>query len=210
MMFPIASSVVLVMQQNFKGVGNIRYFSVCIMLAIAYASNFGGVATIVGTPPNGAFVGFMREKYNYVVPFIDWMLICTPLAILLLFSLYFVMKWMYPNNIVSSDATREVIRKELKDLGPLTAGEKRVLVIFCITAFLWIAREPLGNIAWLQNIGWSRLDDNMIAIAGAIALFMCPSGKNNGSTSKYILEWSDTFKMAWGISVLLVTILNIW
>ena len=202
MMYPIAASVIYVVKENHKGQGNVAHFALTIMLAIAYASNFGGVATIVGTPPNGAFVGFMREKYNYVVPFIDWMLICMPLAILLLFALYFVMKWMYPNKIVSSDATRNVIRKELKDLGPVTAGEKRVLIIFCITAFLWIAREPLGNITWLQNIGWARLDDNMIAIAGAIALFMCPSGKNNGSTSKYILEWSDTSKMAWGILLL--------
>ena len=203
MMYPIAASVIYVVKENHNGQGNVAHFGLTIMLAIAYASNFGGIATIVGTPPNGAFVGFMREKYHYTVPFIDWMLICTPLAILMLIALYIVMvKWLYPNRIVSSDATREVIRKELRDLGPLTSGEKRVLIIFCATAFLWIAREPLGNIAWLERIGWSRLDDNMIAIAGAIALFMCPSGKNNGSSSKYILEWSDTSKMAWGILLL--------
>jgi solute carrier family 13 (sodium-dependent dicarboxylate transporter), member 2/3/5 len=203
MMYPIAASVIYVVKENHNGQGSVANFALCIMLAIAYASNFGGIATIVGTPPNGAFVGFMREKYDYPVSFIGWMIICTPLAILLLFALYFVMvKWLYPNRIVSSVATREVIRKELKDLGPLTAGEKRVLIIFCATAFLWIARQPLGNIGWLQRIGWQRLDDNMIAIAAAIALFMCPSGKNNGSTGKYILEWSDTSRMAWGILLL--------
>jgi solute carrier family 13 (sodium-dependent dicarboxylate transporter), member 2/3/5 len=203
MMYPIAASVIYVVKENHNGQGNVANFGLTIMLAIAYASNFGGVATIVGTPPNGAFVGFMREKYNYTVPFAGWMLVCAPLAIILLFTLYFVMvKWLYPNRILSNDATREIIKQELKQLGPLTAGEKRVLVIFCITAFLWIAREPLGNIGWLQRIGWSRLDDNMIAIAGAIALFMCPSGKNNGSSSKFILEWGDTTKMAWGILLL--------
>lgn len=203
MMYPIAASVIYVVKENHRGQGNVSHFALAIMLAIAYASNFGGIATIIGTPPNVAFVGFIREKYNYTVPFIDWMLICTPLAILLLAALYVVMvKWLYPNRIVSSEATRDVIRQELKQMGPLTTAEKRVLAIFSATALLWIVREPLGNIPWFEAIGWSRIDDTMIAIAGAIALFMCPAGKNNGTSGKYILEWNDTSKMAWGILLL--------
>ncbi|HYE56662.1 MAG TPA: DASS family sodium-coupled anion symporter [Chitinophagaceae bacterium] len=196
MMYPIAASVIYVVQENHKGQGNVNHFALAIMLAIAYASNFGGIATIIGTPPNVAFAAFIREKYNYSIPFANWMLICTPLAILLLVSLYFVMKWLYPNRITSSEATRDMIRNELKQLGPLSAAEKRVLIIFCSTAFLWITKD-----LW-NGIGWFTLDDTMIAVAGALALFMCPSGKNNLPSSKYILEWSDTSKMAWGILLL--------
>ena len=203
MMYPIAASVIFVVQENHKGQGNVRHFALAIMLAIAYASNFGGIATIIGTPPNVAFAAFIREKYNHTIAFIDWMMICMPLAILLLVALYLVMvKWLYPNRILSSEATRQVIRQELKQLGPLSAAEKRVLVIFCATALLWIIREPLGKITWFNNIGWNRIDDTMIAIAGALALFMCPSGHSNAGQSKYILEWPDTSRMAWGILLL--------
>lgn len=197
MMFPIAASVIYVVKENHKGQGNIGHFALAIMLAIAYASNFGGIATIIGTPPNVAFVAFIREKYNHTIPFANWMLVCAPLALLLLFALYFVMvKWLYPNNIKSSDETKDIIRNELKQLGPLTTAEKRVLVIFCGTALLWITKDLINA------IGWFTLDDTMIAIAGALALFMCPSGKNNLPSGKYILEWSDTSKMAWGILLL--------
>lgn len=197
MMFPIAASVIYVVKQNHKGDGNVGHFALTIMLAIAYASNFGGVATIIGTPPNVAFVAFIRDKYNYTVPFASWMLICTPLAILLLFALYFVMvKWLYPNNIKSSDETKEIIRHELKQLGRLSTAEKRVLIIFCSTALLWITKDLINATKFVT------LDDTMIAVAGALALFMCPSGKNNLPSSKYILEWSDTSKMAWGILLL--------
>ena len=197
MMYPIAASVIFVVQENHKGSGNVKHFALAIMLAIAYASNFGGIATIIGTPPNVAFVAFIREKYNHTIPFANWMLICTPLAILLLVSLYFVMvKWLYPNHIKSSEATKEVISHELKQLGPLSAAEKRVLFIFSATALLWITKDLLNG------IGWFTLDDTMIAIAGALALFICPSGKNHTPASKYILEWSDTSKMAWGILLL--------
>jgi solute carrier family 13 (sodium-dependent dicarboxylate transporter), member 2/3/5 len=198
MMFPIAASVIYVVKENHKGQGNVGHFALAIMLAIAYASNFGGIATIIGTPPNVAFVSFIHDKYHYTVPFANWMLICAPLAILLLFALYFVMvKWLYPNNIKSNDATKDIIRHELKQLGPLSAAEKRVLIIFCSTALLWITKDLINTI----DEGFT-IDDTMIAVAGALALFMCPSGKNNLPASKYILEWSDTSKMAWGILLL--------
>lgn len=197
MMFPIAASVIFVVKENHRGQGNVNHFALAIMLSIAYASNFGGIATIIGTPPNVAFAAFMREKYNYSIPFAEWMFICGPIAILLLIALYFVMvKWLYPNRITSSDATRDMIRHELQQMGPLSTAEKRVLVIFCSTAFCWITKD-----LW-NELGWFTLDDTMIAVAGALALFMCPAGKNNALSAKYILEWSDTSKMAWGILLL--------
>jgi len=197
MMYPIAASVIYVVKENHKGQGNTAHFALALMLAIAYSSNFGGIATIIGTPPNVAFVGYIREKYHHAVSFSSWMIICTPIAILLLFTLYWVMvKWLYPNGIKSSQETRGVIAKELKDLGPLSAAEKRVLIIFCSTAFLWITKDIINS------FGWFTLDDTMIAIIGALALFICPSGKNNGNTSRNILEWSDTSRMAWGILLL--------
>ena len=119
MMFPIALSVIHVMKENHKGQGNIKYFSLTLMLAIAYASNLGGIATIIGTPPNVAYVGHIREKFNYEIGFVNWMLICTPLSILLLISLYLVMvKWLFPNRIHSDISTRQLIRSEIQLLGP--------------------------------------------------------------------------------------------
>ena len=197
MMFPIALSVIHVMKENHKGEGSIRNFSLTIMLAIAYASNIGGIATIIGTPPNVAYVGYIQKKYNYNVDFVNWMLICTPLAILLLMSLYWVMvKWLFPNRIKSDDGTKQLIANEIQQLGPISVAEKRVLIIFIGTAFLWITRGIINN---AQD--WFRLDDTIIAVMCAVALFICPSGykdENNDS----LLEWGDTSKMAWGILLL--------
>ena len=196
MMYPIAASVIFVVKENHKS-GNVAHFALAIMLAIAYSSNFGGIATIIGTPPNVAFVGFIREKYNYTIPFSRWMLICAPMAIILLLALYFVMvKWLYPNRIKSDPATQEHIKRELKQLGPLSSAEKRVLTIFICTASLWITKDLINELNWFE------LDDTMIAIMGALALFVCPSGEKNVSVSRYVLVWNDTTKMAWGILLL--------
>jgi solute carrier family 13 (sodium-dependent dicarboxylate transporter), member 2/3/5 len=207
MMYPIAASVIHVVNENHKGSANLPNFALAIMLAIAYASNFGGISTIIGTPPNVAFVSYIQEKYNYTIQFADWMIICAPLAVLLLLSLYLVMtKVLYPNRLSSDAATKDHIRNELKQMGPLSAAEKRVLAIFLSTASLWIFKDLinylLGNTAIVNVIGSVKLDDTMIALLGALALFICPSGNNAQPGSRKILEWSDTSRMAWGILLL--------
>jgi sodium-dependent dicarboxylate transporter 2/3/5 len=197
MMFPIALSVIHVMKENNKGEGSIRNFSLTIMLAIAYAANIGGIATIIGTPPNVAYKGYIKEAYNYEIGFVDWMLLCTPLAILLLATLYWVMvKWLFPNRIKSDDGTRQLIQSEVNQLGPLSTAEKRVLIIFIVTALLWILRKIIND---AQN--WFELDDTMIAVMCAVALFICPAGANEEKNDS-LLEWGDTSKMAWGILLL--------
>lgn len=196
MMFPIAASVITVMKDNSDEKGHLGNFAVTIMLAIAYASNFGGIATIIGTPPNVAFAAFIQKKYNYTIEFLDWLLICFPIAVLLLATLYVVMvKWMYPNKIASSDATKLMIHDELKKLGKIGKAERRVLVIFASTALLWITKDLVNK------LGVIALNDTMIAVMGAIALFLTPSGENR-KDEKFVLHWRDTSKMAWGILLL--------
>ena len=193
MMFPIALSVVKVIEENHSHKTGVSNFATSIMIAIALASNFGGIATLIGTPPNVAYASFISNNMKYTISFADWMLVCMPLAVLLLFIFYMVMvKWLYPNGMKSDETTRTVIYTEIAALGKMSLPEKRVFVIFAGTAFLWITKDLWNSITLL------KLDDNMIAIIGATALFITPNGKNKQA----LLEWKDTSKMAWGILLL--------
>ncbi len=193
MMFPIALSVIHVVSQNHphqKGAAN---FALAVMLSIALASNFGGIATIIGTPPNVAYAAFINKKYDYTIDFIDWLVICLPLSILLLLIFYVVMvKWLYPNGMKADDGTKAMIRNEVNSLGKISVAEKRILVIFICTALLWITKDLVNK------LGFVKLDDNIIALMGAIALFVFPSGKKGEG----LLVWQDTKNMAWGILLL--------
>lgn len=194
MMFPIALSVIAVIKENHAHKQGSDNFALSVMLAIALASNFGGIATIIGTPPNVAYAAFINKKYNYDIAFLDWMLICTPLALLLLFTLYLVMvKWLYPNGMKEDAATRQMIHNEVEALGRISTSEKRVLIIFLLTATLWITR------GLINQLGLIKLDDNMIALIGGLALFVVPSGKDS---REGLLVWDDTRRMAWGILLL--------
>jgi solute carrier family 13 (sodium-dependent dicarboxylate transporter), member 2/3/5 len=197
MMFPIAMSVIVVMKDNQKQEKGLVNFSLVLMLVIAYASNIGGMGTVIGTPPNVAFVGMIQKQYGYTVQFLDWMLLCTPLVIIMLALLYLVLtKWLFPNRIRSSEQIRVLIYQQVKDLGKLGTAEKRVLFVFIGTALLWITKDLINKIGALQ------LSDEMIAVIGALALFAVPSGTRIAEKSKMLLDWDDTSKMAWGILLL--------
>jgi sodium-dependent dicarboxylate transporter 2/3/5 len=189
MMYPIAASVIAVVYAKNDHNPNLRNFALCIMLAIAYASNFGGIATIIGTPPNVAYSSFISKKFGYDISFFGWMFVATPVAILLLFSLYLVLVKMFPNKIDADKEMHALIKNDLKGLGPMSVPEKRVMGIFLLTATLWITRDLINQ------LGIVKLDDNMIAVFGALLMFIVPSGNSKESAGK-ILVWADTSKMA--------------
>lgn len=195
MMYPIAMSVIAIMEHK-HGVDKVKPMAVCLMLSLAYASNLS-IGTIIGTPPNVAYVAFLNKQYHYSFSFRDWMLLFTPLSLLLLLALYIVMvKIIYPNKIKKDKETDALIKYELQQMGKLSPPEKRVMSIFCITAFLWITKD-LINAAQ----SFFKLDDTIIALLGAVLLFIVPSHSKIPET-KFILEWPDTKKMAWGILLL--------
>jgi sodium-dependent dicarboxylate transporter 2/3/5 len=197
MMFPIAMSVIHVIEVNEQSGHNIRNFSLTLMLSIAYASNFA-LGTIIGTPPNVAYVNYISDKFNYNIGFTDWMIVFTPLTIVLLFMLYWVLvKWLYPNNIKHSEKGNQFIKEEIEKLGPLSTPEKRVSIVFIITVMLWIFKDLINAFQKLVI-----LDDTIIAMMAAVSLFIVPSGKIVEEKKTQLLDWPDTKKMAWGILIL--------
>jgi len=197
MMFPIALSVIAFMKEKEiqgRGVAN---FSLALMLVIAYASNIGGMATVIGTPPNVAFVGYINSRYDFTIEFLDWMILCVPLVIVLLIALYLVLtRLLFPNHIRSNPETNRMIRQQIREMGRLSKAEKRVLIVFVCTALLWITKD------FINKAGILKLDDNMIAVIGALTLFAIPSGEKVNNKFKMLLSWDDTSRLAWGILLL--------
>lgn len=197
MMFPIAMSVIHVINSNNHNGGNMKHFSVALMLSIAYASNFA-LGTIIGTPPNVAYVNYISEKFNYAIGFTDWMIVFMPLSVLLLFMLYWILvKWLFPNHIKHSEEGKTYIKDELKKLGKFSIAEKRVAAVFLFTVLLWITKDVINNI---QHV--FELDDTIIALIGAISMFIIPSGEFSSGEKGNLLTWKDTNKMAWDILIL--------
>jgi len=196
MLLPIALAISKSVLDMVKGSNaeNKQNFEIALLLGIAYSATIGGMATLVGTAPNIIFAGFMQESYGIEVSFLTWMKIGLPISLVMLVSAWFILTHLiYPVRLNFDPKLRSKLKALLKEQGVMTADEKKVLVIFVITASAWIFRENLNQLSFL-----SGLTDAGIAITAALSFFIIPS--QNKATE--LLAWDQAKKLPWGLLLL--------
>ena len=188
MMLPIALSVLSKINLD-----DHPRFPVALLLGTAYAANLGGIATLVGTPPNVAMAGLV-EEVGLEVPFLEWSMMALPFSALML-ALVYVLLTRVLCRVSSSplEGGAEALRSELQALGGWSQAERRVAWVFACTALLWVARRAL-----VDHLG-VPLNDTTIAMAAGVALFILPSGSQQEGA---LLAWSDTARLPWDILLL--------
>lgn len=198
MMLPIATSVTSLLSSEMgthKDDPRFTKFATGLMLAIAYAASIGGMATIIGTPPNVVLVGYMKRYYDMDVSFSGWMVMGVPMIILALAACYFIItRLLFVNRLPSIEGSRELIQQKYQELGSISREEKRVLLVFSVTCFFWIFRQNLNGL-----IGKNLLDDTTIAMSGGILMFLMPA---NLKKQQFLLDWTDMKGLPWGILLL--------
>jgi sodium-dependent dicarboxylate transporter 2/3/5 len=197
MMLPIAVSVINLLRRSTEETQTIgeRNFGIALMLVIAYAANIGGIATIIGTPPNVVFVGLLDQFAHEKISFGKWMLVGLPLSIVIMGLGYFVLtRFIFPNKLHQISGADALIKNRLVDLGPMRKEEKLVLTIFTSTSLLWIFQQPLNIM-----LGSELLNDTNIGMAGGSLMFLVPASLKQ---FKFLLVWKDTEKLSWGILIL--------
>jgi sodium-dependent dicarboxylate transporter 2/3/5 len=195
-MLPIALSVINLLIDNKKGwAKSEKNFSLSVMLGIAFSANSGGIATVIGTPPNSVLIGLLENEYNIEISFLNWMIIGLPFSITLLAIIYLLLtKVLFRNESIKFKSSSELISNKLNELGKLSKKEIHVLIIFGITVFLWIFRTLINKL-----VPGFKLSDTIISVGCAISLFAIPS---KFSKPQFILNWNDTKNLAWGILIL--------
>ncbi|MDA0127557.1 SLC13 family permease [Vibrio sp. MarTm2] len=175
MMLPIALSVIKIVTDRDP---NNNQFGKAMLLAIAYGASIGGIATLIGTPPNALMAAYLSDSYNIEIGFGQWVMLGLPLSIVLLvFTWLWLTKFSYKVDQAGEVSSKSVFKDQLDKLGAMSAGEKKVLFIFAFAALGWIFRP---YIAKATGIG---LSDTGVAMMAAILLFALPvkSGSNQGA-----------------------------
>ena len=195
-MLPIAMSVIKLLIDDVDGfTKKDRNFAVSVLLGIAFSANAGGIATVIGTPPNSILIGLLENEYQIEISFLKWMVFALPFSIIMIGLSYITLVHLiFPSKGLNFSASNEVIQEELRKLGPTRSKEKMVLGIFAVTVSLWIFRTLINSV--FPSLG---LSDTMISMFAAISLFAVPFNLKKGD---FILDWKDTEKLAWGILIL--------
>ncbi|MCH7410876.1 SLC13 family permease [Belliella sp. DSM 111904] len=192
MMLPIGIAIANQFE-SFKGNGNQNKnrFGIVLMFGIAYGASIGGLATLIGTPPNLVFRSIVSEIYQVEINFLDWFIVMFPLSMFLLFLTWFYLVTVYKVKNERHEGGNETIKVELGKLGSVSYEEKMVAAIFLFTAFGWISKS------WLLDPFIDGISDTVIAMVGGILMFIVP-GKNK----KPLMEWKDAIKLPWDIILL--------
>ncbi len=194
MLLPVGISVIKVISDTVNNVTkNEKYnFQLCLLLGIAYAASVGGIATPIGTSPNGVLIQFASNNYNYDIGFANWISIGLPITIGLAPLIWFLLTYViFPVNFSANQESKDKLDLMLKELGSMSNEEKKVIIVFITTAFFWIFRQLLDDLP-----GLSLLDDSVIAITGAISLFFI----NEKNSKKKLLLWDDVQTgFPWGL-----------
>lgn len=194
-MIPIAAAVVALVPDEKQR----SRFGVCLILAVAYSASLGGMATLVGTPPNAVFASLSKSLLDADVSFVQWMAIGVPASALSLFVawLYMVHVGARVDGVVMAGG-RELVRKMLAGLGKMSGQEKAAVALFGAAAVAWITRGLVwGHLA-------PGIDDSVIAIGAAMLAFMMPAKPRDEPEQKRkpLLDWEAASKIPWGVLIL--------
>ncbi|HUE72046.1 MAG TPA: DASS family sodium-coupled anion symporter [Pirellulaceae bacterium] len=206
MMLPIGLSVVHLLSDKLASgdsaaaKADAANLSIALLLGIAYAASIGGLATLIGTPPNAVFKGFMESK-GIPIGFGRWMLFALPLSGVYLLLAWLVMTRLFPVRAKDIPGGSALIRQELNKLGWMTRGEWTVLIVFAAAVAGWLSLEPLYQTGWLPKgpNGEKRLSDAVIGMAAALALFVIPVDWKSG---RFALDWRTASRVPWGVLLL--------
>jgi sodium-dependent dicarboxylate transporter 2/3/5 len=193
MMMPVAVSVLVLFDQH-GGTDeqSRRNLGVVLMLAVGYAASIGGLGTLIGTPPNALLAAYMSREHGVTIGFAQWMVLGIPVMALMLVGAWLILTRVYPVAGDTGGSAQRAVHAELEALGPISAAELRVAWVFGLTALAWVTRPLYAGLV-------TGISDTVIAIAGALALFLVPSGVPKGGR---LLGWDDVSRLPWGVLIL--------
>ncbi|NOT07403.1 MAG: SLC13/DASS family transporter [Gemmatimonadales bacterium] len=200
MMYPIAMAIGALFAANREG-DNTR---TALMLGVAYAASIGGMATVIGTPPNLVVAGAIRELTGRSISFVEFMALGLPIALILLPVCWILLTFVvFPGRAKIGGDAGNLLRARLTGLGPVRGGEARVLAIFFATALAWFLRErkEFGGFSMpgLADL-FPKISDASIGVTAAVLLFVVTGQAKDGSR-RPLITWREAKNIPWNVLV---------
>ncbi|MBI9034773.1 MAG: SLC13/DASS family transporter [Bacteroidales bacterium] len=206
LMIPILLSIISSLEEWVED-SSIGKYSIGLLLGVAYSASIGGMATLIGTPPNLSFKRIFEIYFPQApeISFGQWMLFAMPIAIVIFSLVLFLLYFMYRPKTKWKSMDSNLFFEKRRQLGRISFEESMVLIVFVLVALLWMTRSniTLGN---FTIKGWASLfpnpkyiNDGSIAICMTILLYVIPSRAGKGIQ---LMDWEATKDLPWNIILL--------
>ncbi|MEN8119494.1 MAG: SLC13 family permease [Bacteroidota bacterium] len=206
MMVPVAISIITKFQENMNE-KDVKKYSSGLLFGIAYSASVGGIATLIGTPPNLSFARIFSIIFPAApeISFSQWFVFALPVTFIMLAVAWLLLYIKFKPKGNNYKEEQNIFKEQYRLLGKASFEEKVVFYAFLVLAALWIFRSGI-KIENFEIPGWSSLfnypkylNDGTVAIGVSLILFMIPSKSNPGSR---ILEGKIIAKLPWHIVLL--------
>lgn len=200
-------------------------FQKAILLSVVIGANLGGMATIIGTPPNAIAVGILGES---APSFIKWIFLALPPSLFVVLVLrYFILK-LFPSDTPEIDLSSLFTHEEKTAPQNHTASRNQIItvILFAVTIFLWLTTPlhhiPTAVISFLPIIGFTifgildaddmtriRWDVIILIIGGlSLGLAISKSGLDVWIASLIATDSMRVLEIMFAFSYLIVIISN--
>ncbi|MEX2273430.1 MAG: DASS family sodium-coupled anion symporter [Vicinamibacterales bacterium] len=203
MMFPLGLAIVGHLASGRERAPEIRRYAMAMMLMTAFAASIGGLGTPVGTPPNLIGIALLRQQTGIDITFDRWMLLGLPMVVLVLAGLFAIFHVFAVRGVTLAQGGADLVREELRRLGPVTRGQRNVMFAFFTTVLLWLLPGVFamtGQGASDAAVAYAGLvPESVAAMIGAILLFLLPV---HWPARRFTLSWDEASRIDWGIVLL--------
>ena len=201
MMYPIGLSIAAHLART--GASGARQFALVAMLITSFGASIGGLGTPVGTPPNLIGIGMIERITNVDITFFQWMAIGVPAAAIMFTVLAVQFYFAGARGVTVGPSSMQVVRDELATLGPVSRGQRNVLLAFGVTVVLWVIPGLLA-LARLDATPFARaysaaMPESIAAMVGALLLFLLPL---DWTTKRFTITWEEALRIDWGVVLL--------
>jgi sodium-dependent dicarboxylate transporter 2/3/5 len=156
-------------------------FLLLLVIGIAYSASLGGMATVMGAGSNAVAASFLAQIRPFT--FVQWMVYGLPAFILIFPVTWFLLLRLIKVKVEHIDV--EIVRKQLKEMGPLSKAEKELSIVMVVTILLWVFGSFLEPALGLPS---TLLAPAMIAIMSVSYIAI-----------RGIINWEDVKGVSWGI-----------
>ncbi|HEV8394689.1 MAG TPA: DASS family sodium-coupled anion symporter [Vicinamibacterales bacterium] len=201
MMYPIGLSMCAHLARG--GAAGARQFALVVMLITSFGASIGGMGTPVGTPPNLIGIGMLQRLTGTSVSFFHWMALGVPVMIVMFAFVALQFYFAGTRHMIIDAGSTARIREQLAKLGPVTRGQRNVLIAFAITVVLWVTPGLFALVGVddspLARAYTQAMPESVAALVGATLLFLLPV---DWKARRFTLTWDEALKIDWGIVLL--------